>query len=343
MRAVWKPGWSPTTVSLAVTLAGLGPVAHGAPEQRKRTLTFEPEKRRWVEVAPPQRGTSEGDLHRIRELNRLGHYRRALSASKAFIKKYGSGDPQYPELLLAKSDALIGRKQLAKAHATLTELLSENAATGATADALRLEFVIAESYLAGAKRKVWGVPLLSGEDLALQILGEISADYPGHAYAELALKTKADYLFNSGMHALAELDYNRLIREYPQSRYYRYALRRAADAALASFAGVNYDEAAIIESAERFEEYRTAFPAEAEQEGVGSVLDGIREMRADKDFRVGAYYESTQHLSSAAFYYELVRTDWPDSIAARKATTRLELLGVLEAVPVDPNHDANGS
>lgn len=309
---------------------------------RQRTLTYKAEKREWVEVAPPQPGTNEGDLHLIRDMLRRNDFRRALSAAEAYIKKYGTNDPLHPEVLVAKADALIGRKDFMAAHETLQAMLSEYGSTAATSDALRLEFVIAESYLAGAKRKLWGMPLLSGEDVALQILGDISAEYPGNRYAELAIKTKADYQFKIGSHALAELDYNRLMREYPHGRYYQYAMRRSAESALASFAGVLYDEAALVEAAEQFDEYRTAFPAEANQEGIGLVLDSIQEMRADKEYLVGRQYEKTNHLSSAAFYYQLVRDQWPDSIAATKAATRLELMGVLELVPATPTGENPG-
>jgi len=338
-------GRSITRVAIALVVSAFLPAAGhaAAQESRQRTLTYESKQRHWVEVAPPLPGTSEGDLFVIRRLNREGKSARALSAVESFIKKYGAGDVFYPDVLVAKADALIGQTKLSKAHDTLQAMLGEYEGTGAASDALRLEFVIAESYLAGTKRRLWGMPLLSGEDLALQILGEISADYPGHQYAKLALKTKADYLFKTGSHALAELDYSRLLREYPNSRYYRYALRRVAEATLASFAGVHYDEAAIVEASERFDEYRKAFPAEADEEGVGLVIDSITEMRADKDFLVGQYYEHTSHLSSAVFYYRKVRADWPGSIAAAKATQRLELLGVLEAVPVAPSEGASGS
>ncbi len=333
MKPITKPVWC---ASIAVMAATIAPSMLRGQEPRLRTLTYETGTREWVEVAPPLPGTNEGDLFLIRDMLRRNDFRRALAATEAFIKKYGPGDALHPDVLVAKADALIGRKDFMVAHETLQAMLGEYGSTAATSDALRLEFVIAESFLSGAKRKLWGMPLLSGEDVALQILGEISAEYPGNRYAELAIKTKADYQFKTGSHALAEQDYNRLMREYPHSRYYQYAMRRAAESALASFAGVWYDDAALVEAAEQFGEYRTAFPSEANQEGIGLVLDSIREMRADKEYLVGRQYETTNHLSSAAFYYQLVRDQWPDSIAATKAATRLELMGVLEVVPVAP-------
>jgi len=248
----------------------------------------------------------------------------------------GVSDPLYPEVLIAKAEALIGRRSYHEAYVTLQEFLGEFAGMGLTSEALRLEIVIAETYLAGVKRKVWGLRWLSGEDTAFCILDEISADYPKSLLAEHAIKAKADYLFAKGEHALSELEYSRLLKDYPQSRHYQFCLRRSAEAALAGFEGVEYDEAALIEAEERYRDYRHFYPEAADREGVGLVLDGIREKRAEKDFSVGRYYERTDHLRSAIFQYQLVRERWPETLAATKATSRLELLGVLERTAAAP-------
>jgi len=325
--------------ALLIVAAAMPTSTTVAQQSRLRTLTYEKDKRSWTEVAPPMPGTSEGDLYLIRESIRDKAFGRANAQVKSFIKTHGTDDPVYPAVLVAQAEAQIGRREFVAAHETLQTFLGAYRGAAPTADAVRLEFVIAESFLGGAKRRIWGVPLLSGEDLALQILGEIAADFPEDEYAELALKTKADYLFKTGDHALAEFEYNRLIRDYPRSRYHEYALRRAAEAALASFAGVYYDEAALVEASERFEEYRAAYPGQADRDGVALVLDSVREMRADKEYLVGEYYEETGHLSSAVFYFKNVRRDWPGTVAASKATRRLELLGVLEAIGTTDRHD----
>ncbi|MCH7870603.1 MAG: outer membrane protein assembly factor BamD [Planctomycetes bacterium] len=196
-----------------------------------------------------------------------------------------------------------------------------------TAEALRLEFVIAESYLKGEKRRWMGLRLLSGKNDAVQILDEISTNYPDSRLAELAIKATADHMFDSGDHKLAEGEYARLLREYPRSRYTEHAMSRSAEAALASYGGVAYDEAQLIEAEERFEDFRRYSPAAADRKGVGAILDSIRESRGEKDFSVAAYYDRTRHFSSAIYYYRLVRRDWPGTIADVKAAERLNLLG----------------
>ena len=80
-----------------------------------------------------------------------------------------------------------------------------------------------------------------------------------------------------------------------------------------------------------FTSYMTGFEISlADWRLLLNLLDEIREKRAEKEFVIGRYYERTAHLSSAIYYYKTVRTRWPDSVAATKATVRLELLGLLQ-------------
>ncbi len=311
---------------------------------RTRSLTYDSDRKEWLESPPPAPpGTPEGDLHHIRVQIKDGKYRKALSAVKKFINTYGQSHPDYPSALIAKAEAMIGGREYDEAHKVLQLFLSEFAGMQLTTEALRLEFVVAEAYLGGAKRKLLGLRLLSGKDVAYRILDEISTDYTKSEYAELAIKTKADHLFNEGDHALAEMEYERLLKEHPRSRYQEFALSRSAMAAMAGFGGVDYDEAALIEAQDRFEEYRLRYPVSARRDRVETVLESIRELRADKDFLIGQYYERTEHPGSAIFYYELVRGDWPDTIAQIKATERLELLGVLEpVVPAESSMEEAG-
>ncbi len=298
---------------------------------RTRTLVYDAEHKTWKEEAPPPPGTPDGDLHVIRELVKAKRYRQALSAVKKFSKKYGDSVEAWAGVMLAEAQARIGRRQFAKAHEILQSFLSKYGGSDLTVEALRLEHVVAEAFLSGVKRKFLGIRLLSGKELGYEILDTIAADYPDTRVAELAIKTKADHLFREGEFTLAEAEYARLVRSYPTTRYLRYAMRRAADAALASFGGVPYDGAALIEAQERFEEYRRRFPAEAAGEDVDLILQRIAALEAEKEYRIGRYYERTDHLSSAVFQYQRVQQEWPESVAAAKARKRLRLLGVAPA------------
>jgi outer membrane protein assembly factor BamD (BamD/ComL family) len=334
---------APHLCAVLVVFAALTSVSRvQADEPRARRLTYDPDRREWKEIPPPMPGTAEGDLYAIQMDIEGEKFGRALKGLKGFEKAYGTEHALYPEAMIARAEALLGRREYEQAHAVLREFLDRYPGLALTSEALRLEFIIAETFFTGTKRKFLGMRLLSGDDIAGSILDEISMSYPADPLAPLAIKAKADQYFKTGEHALAEMEYARLLRDHPNHRYHRVALRRSAEAALASFRGLEYDEAALIEAEERFNEYRLQYPTAADREEIDLIVRGIGESRAAKDYSVGAFYERTGHVATAVYYYRLVRREWPDTVAAARATTRLVSLGVLEAVelPAGVEEDA---
>jgi outer membrane protein assembly factor BamD (BamD/ComL family) len=303
-----------------------------AQESRLRTLTYDPADKSWIETPPPAPGTPEGDIHTIRSRIKAGKFGAALKGLTGFVEVYGESDSLYPQTLILQAEALVGQKKFEPAHEILQTFLARFSGMRLTDEALRLEFVIAENFLKGAKRKAFVFFKVSGFDLAYEILDQIAADYPDSRIAVAALKAKGDHLFKVGDHALAEIEYARILRQFPQSRYHELALSRTAQSALASFGGVEYDEAALIEAEERFNDYGARYPASARRDGVDLIIASIHELQAEKQFRIAQYYERSEHPDSAIFYYRTLRTTWPESVAAQKATTRLELLGVADVV-----------
>lgn len=299
---------------------------------RLRTLVYDPAAKDWIEQPPPPTGTAERDLYDVRVLIRDQKYRQALASLDAFDKGRGIQHALYSESLILRAQALVGQKRFEDAHEVLQKFLSEFRGMELTGEALRLEFVVAEAFLAGAKRRFLRIFKIKDVDFGYRILDEISTDYPDSPLAELALKRKGDHLASVGEHDLAELEYARMLRDYPRSRYHEYALARTAESALASFGGVEFDEAALIEAEERYRDYLAQYAVNAERAGVKRILEGINETKAEKDFQIGAYYERTDHVGSAVYYYRFVLEEYPGSIASVKARERLELIGVLEPI-----------
>jgi len=308
--------------SAALAVLATTPIFAGPP--RARTLQMN-DKGQWIEQPTPSPGTPAGEMHAIQQWLRDKNPRKAYSAVKAFVKKYGPSHPLYPQAMIAHTEALIGLHRYDKAHALLQQFLNKYSGSQLTDEALRLEFLVAEAYLSGAKRKLLGLKLLSGADTAEQILDTIAIDYQESRYAEYAVKTKADYLFDKGEYLLAELEYSQLIKDYPNGQYRELAMRRSAESALAGFRGIEYDDAALIEAKERFRDFQTRYPLQSERDHIDRILDGIERKRAEKEYNIGVYYEGIDQIASAVFYYRSALTHWPDTLAAEKAKIRLNL------------------
>ena len=328
-----------------VTAFFLAASAAGADRTRVQSELLEYDEARgvWVEQVPPAPGTPEGDLALARADHAEGRYGTAYRRIRRWTKTYGDADPLYPEAVVLRARIEIARRDYYKAHKRLRELLNAFGTSRAADEAIDYEFVIADVFLKGTRRKLAGIRMLPAEDVGIRILDDLAANYPESSTAELALKTKADHFFRKGDFALAEMEYARLREQFPHSRYVRLALLHSAEAALASFPGIEFDDAPLIEAETRFREYLTQYPGVAEEEGIGLILDGIREQRAAKELHVADYYQRTRHAEAAAFYYRSTIANWPQTIAARDASRRLAEMGSGEVPDIAGAADAGGS
>jgi len=315
--------------TLGPFLAGLALATAIAAEERpihREKLEYDPASAAWVQEPPPVPGTPEGDLRLARGAFADGDLRGANRRLIDWIQAYGDAHELYPQVAILRAEVEISRRDYYKAHKHLQQFLNEYAGTEHAVRAAELEFVIAEVFLSGTRRKFLGLRILKADDIAISILDDLTTNYPEANLGERAVKTKADYYFRQGEFSLAEMEYAQIVKDFPRSRYVRYSMRRSADAALASFNGIQFDDAPLIEAEERYRDYLVSYPGSGEQEGIGLVLQDIRSQRAAKEFEIGRYYERTGHNRAAAFYYRSTIDSWTDTIAASRAQERLDRL-----------------
>ncbi len=297
-----------------------GIVAEASEPPRSEQLQWDASRERWIEKSPPTPGTSGGDLAIAQKAFGDGEFDRANRLVGKWFKSYDESELVYPNAVVLKAKVQKARRRYYEAYLTLDVFLDDYSSSTVMEDVLIELFNIAEVQLSGVKRRNWlGFRWGSMEETGLEILDDISTSYAETSLAEQALKAKGDYFFAKGDFGLAEIEYRRLVQEHGNSRYYRYALRRSAEAALAGFSGTRFDDAPLIEAAERYDLYRRQFPGLAEQEGIGLVLNDIRERRATKEFETGQFYDRIGQGEAAAFYYRSTKDNWPETIAARRA------------------------
>lgn len=298
------------------------------PQTHAERLVYDPATDSWVVSTAPVPGTEDGDLDIARQWVAREEYKVALKIVKAWIKQYGSGATRYPEALYVQGVSQLELGEYRDAHESFQTLLNNYPGSDYAEQALSAEFRIAEQYLAGKRRKaVWGLLRIRDRDGGVKIMDDIVANYADTPLAELAQKTKADYYYARGEFDLAQDEYATFAREYPNSRYQPYALLQSAKAALASFPGVQFDDAGLVEAEERFEQFQQQYPEIARQQNVPVLLDQIAATRADKTFEIARFYDRTGKKNAARFYYRATVERWPGTPAAAQAEGRLMALG----------------
>lgn len=292
------------------------------------SLTYDPATGQWKRSPEPVPGTVDGDLDIARQWLARGDFETAVKAIKAWIGNYGTDQPRHPEALYLLASAELEAGEYRDAEKHYEELLNSYPGSPYAEDALSGRFRVAEQYLAGKRRKtLWGLLRLKARDEGVKMLDDTVANYADTALAENAQMTKADYFFDRGEFDLAEGEYAAFAREYPRSRWHPRAMYRSGLSALASFPGVQYDDAPLIEARERFARFNEAYPAAAEQLDVPVLVEEIERLRADKNYEIGWFYERTGKFQAARFYYRYTIEHYPNTPAAGESRGRLAVLG----------------
>jgi outer membrane protein assembly factor BamD (BamD/ComL family) len=293
------------------------------PQRHAEQMIFDPQDQEWQVTPEPEAGTEDGDLAIARNWLAREEYKTAQSIIEDWLEEYPDS-PRYPEAIYLKGTCYLELEEYHDAHEAYRKLLDNYPGSLYAEKALSGEFRIAEQYLAGKKRKIWGGLLrISNEDGGLEILNDLIVNYPDTKFAQWALLAKADYYYISGQFGLAEDTYTMYAREYPRTRHHSYALLQAARSALASFAGIRYDESSLIEAQERFTQFKEQYPELARQQEVPVLLEQIASTRADKTLHTAKFYERTEHLQAAKYYYRKTVRNWPETPAGMEAAQKL--------------------
>ena len=299
-------------------------------QQHREREVLDPDSDTWVEQAPPPDVVPDNNIDRARQLLAKGEPRKARKLLRKWFKNPDDDRVYEAEYLLG--DTYFECRDFWRA-VTHYQTVAENTAGELfrLADGRCVD--VARAFLSGQKRILWTIFRLPAYDDGIEILDRVWQREPGTRLGEFALKLKADYYFGNGELGLAQDEYANLALQYPSGRFIQLAMLRTAEAAEASFTGIKFDDRPLIEADARYRQFQDTFPAYAEHEQVDQRLEGIRQQRAAKDLDIAKWYERTRRPDAARFYYEQIVADYPNTLPAADAQSRLRALGA----PVDEN------
>lgn len=315
-------------LTVGLVLAAIeGPLRLQEQRYRQRQV-LDPQTDEWVDEAPPPTVLEDlGDeLGQARTYLAEGHASKARRLLTRWLKAGGDEERHYEAVYLLGETHFEARDfwQAVKQYTTV----AENTSGELFHLANQRSVDVARAFLAGQKRIVWRILRLPAYDEGVEILDRVWERMPGSRLGELALKLKADFYFVRGDVDLAQDEYANLAQQYPSGRYVQFAMLRTAEAAEAAFPGIRFDDLPLVEADERYRQVLATFPGYAEREGVTQRLEGIRQQRAEKDYDIARWYERTRQPAAAEFYYRRILDDWPGTLAAAEAQSRLRALGV---------------
>jgi tetratricopeptide (TPR) repeat protein len=260
-QPVTTPGGGPATVpSTAPATAPTQTWTYSGPG--KWTATTRP--------APTTQQVENPTLDRVDRLLSAHQFNTARTIVLDWLKKNRNApDRDRGVFLLAEAYYQYGDRIRAFYH--LDELMDLHPGSRLWYPALEKQYQIADRFLRGYKRRLFGLPMLGAEEEAIDMLFRIQERAPGSPIAERALLRTADHYYDSGHYDLAADAYAAYARTYPRSPVIPRVKLHQAFASLAQFRGRYYDATPLIDARAQLEAIQVGFPDLAAQENVAGV------------------------------------------------------------------------
>lgn len=310
----------PPPTLLAALLAAGWLSAPAAAQER-----YELNERGFERVEAPDPDTPEGRLQEVRRLIAEGETEEATERAKRWIKEHPN-HPLLPDAYLLRGDARVAREKYYKALFDYEYVIRAYPGSEQFQTALERELTIADAFARGVKREFLGLRVLPAGSEAEELYIRIQERAPGSKIAERAGIELADYYYRGSEMRLAAEAYDLFLKNYPRSQWREHAMKRQILANLATFKGPRFDATGLIEAQRRLEDYRSDFPAAAEQIGAESLLTRVDETLAVRAYLIAEWYEGRGNAVAARAMYKRVLRDHGGSNAARKAVERLRAL-----------------
>ena len=323
MKATW--------IATVALLAGSGLPAAGQDSE----LVWRDGK--WVRLPAPAEGTPAGELALIRRDVDAGDYDKAVKHAKAYLKRYPA-DAGREEVYCLAGEAELRRGKHWPAHVWYKKLLDEFPNGKRLERALEREMEIAKAFLAGKKRRIGKVLVISAKSDGIEILEQIAQRVPGTQQAQQAMLTVADHYFAEEKWGDAADGYDQFLKLFPKSSHAPRAEQQAAESFRRAYRGPLFDETPLIEAEQRYKAFARNHPAAAAEADVSGLLEAIHAERARKQYEVGQFYVRTDEPEAATYYFELVAKDFADTDWAGRA--RAALAGLAGRGPRQPAKDA---
>jgi len=169
--------------------------------------------------------------------------------------------------------------------------------------------------------------------LGVEILEHMQLHYHNHSLADEALMRVADFQLKEKDYEAASDTLRRLLAEYPRSKHVLWARYQLARTLWLRNQGADYDERLLRRSRRAYEDFIGTAKLMGQGKRLakridqaGKMIARIDERLAEKDYRIGRFYERTGHPRSALYYYDRCVANFPGTRHAAACRGRLKRL-----------------
>jgi outer membrane assembly lipoprotein YfiO len=193
-------------------------------------------------------------------------------------------------------------------------------------EVIEREFRIGNLFLSGKKAKLMGLEILPSAPRAVEVFENIVRQAPFSEFGDkaqfhLGLAYKQDGKYSEAVEA-----FQAVIDKYPDSDLVAKARYQVAETAYDRSNREFRDQRALDEASKQVDKFLTKYPDAGISEQAAKLRQTIDEKNAEKNYRIGLYYEKEKYLQSALIYYSEVAQRYPQTSWGVKAAEKTKVL-----------------
>jgi tetratricopeptide (TPR) repeat protein len=245
---------------------------------------------------------------------------------------------KYPELTdspdwhaYIEAEEALARGKWKKSSELFTAFLDEHPVSLFYNAALEREYDIASAFLAGQKRRAFGIFMIRGYDDGEVMVRKIADKAGNSTIAQRALVTLARSYEDRKLYLEAYDVWTEIAVRWPTGEKGEQSLLAMATTMHSAYKGPNYDDAPIKSAEGYYGLYKLRYPEIAEDKGVDQQINNAEEQIAYKYLNIADYYADTGDVQSAMIYYNYVLDQRPDTQVAQMVAERIEAINNMPA------------
>lgn len=213
-----------------------------------------------------------------------------------------------------------------KAFRAYRDLLERYPQSERVAEAVEREFRIGNLFLSGRRAKVMGLAILPSGPRAIEVFKHIAeaapySEYGDKAQFHLGLAYKKTNHFEEALQA-----FQTLIDQHPASKLVPQARFQIADSSYLQSVIATRDQHVMDRASKEIDKFLSHYPDSSVSDKAARLRQEIDEKNAEKNYRIGLFYEKENFLDSAFIYYRDVSDRYPHTQWGKKAMERLKAL-----------------
>lgn len=252
-------------------------------------------------------------------------YKEATEALESLLKRFPNSriasEAQYRMGIIFEESG-----DLVKAFRAYKKLLDTYPQTERQAEVIEREFKIGNAFLSGKKGKLMGLEILPSLPKAVEVFESITkhapfGEYGDQAQFQLGIAYKRWQRYDQAVEA-----FQKVIDDYPESKLIPEARFQLAEASYMRSSAAFRDQRALEDASRQVDRFLAAYPSSGSSEQAAKIRQAIDEKNAEKNYRIGLYYEKQNYVNSALIYYSDLLKNASHTVWGQKAAERMKAL-----------------